>query len=129
MSEYDENCGRNIVVDPTNIAMPLSFAGQQDYIAIPGEYGNISKLCHSKEGRREQLFKSNWGPQGARWVLNAINEDQSDLVSARTDLGAVLAVICVGVSGVLGGVLDGVNTTVVDGCKKQLFPKICPCLF
>ena len=36
MSEYDENCGKNIIVDPTNIATPLQFAGQQDYIAIPG---------------------------------------------------------------------------------------------
>ena len=50
-------------------------------------------------------------------MLNAINEDQSDLVSARTDFGAVLAVIGggVGVSGALGGVREGVNTTVVNG--------------
>jgi hypothetical protein len=45
MSEYDENCGRSIVVDPTNIVNPLQYAGQQDYIAIPGiiteeQYGN-----------------------------------------------------------------------------------------
>jgi hypothetical protein len=37
MSEYDENCGRLIVIDPTNINQPLQFAGQQDYIAIPGK--------------------------------------------------------------------------------------------
>jgi hypothetical protein len=30
MSEYDENCGRNIVLDPANIANPLQFAGQQE---------------------------------------------------------------------------------------------------
>ncbi len=40
MSEYDENCGRNIVVDPTNIANPLQYAGQQDYVAIPGLINN-----------------------------------------------------------------------------------------
>jgi hypothetical protein len=36
MSEYDENCGRAVVVDPTNVVMPIQNLGQQDYIVIPG---------------------------------------------------------------------------------------------
>jgi hypothetical protein len=52
MSEYDENCGRSIVVDPTNIVNPLQYAGQQDYIAIPGiiteeHYGNPNRKLRS----------------------------------------------------------------------------------
>ena len=35
-SEYDERCGRERIIDPTNTANPLQNEGLQDYIVIPG---------------------------------------------------------------------------------------------
>ena len=47
----------------------------------------------------QQLSAYNWAP---KWLIYPINEVQSDLVWAKTDLGAGLVVFCVcGLSGVL----------------------------
>ena len=66
------------------------------------------KLISTSQWRVEHLFAGqntqqlsayNWAP---KWLIYPINEVQSDLVWAKTDLGAGLVVFCVcGLSGVL----------------------------
>jgi len=48
VSEYDELCGINIVNDPLNIANPIIYAGQQDFVAIPGKSLQKTYYIHSQ---------------------------------------------------------------------------------